>query len=584
MKQTSKYKILQLIGKGQFGKVFAAIDKQNCQLIALKELDRKHLPTNTFLRELHFLVSLNHPNIVQCQGIEHYLHNRYLVMDYGEGGTLRHLIDSRFQLTLDCSLKLIVDILKGLEYAHNRGIIHRDIKPENIILQISDRGWTAKISDFGIAKLYQEINLNLSMGDTGSPAYMSPEQFYGQYTYSCDLYAVGVILYELVVGKRPFSGIPKDLMSAHLNQSVVIPPTIPFLVRSAISKSLQKLPHRRFVSASSMIQALQLARDALKESYSPPKISLDLEIPLLDLISTEVLPELITHLAIASNKVYLGARERLYIDCGDRSEDIQHKWKIPLDASLCKLEIKDRGCFITTKSSLYYLPLDTKTEQFKFFAEKFLPILSFPTHNLVSTINPEATWYATSYLPRKSKTPSWEIWQLPNCQLKQSQINRKNWHHLIALSRRYGLAIYQNQQQQTEFHLFNRRGNWLAKTTIAIQLDSVIFNPLFPQYLIATEINNPSSLVVIAIAKFQIQRISLNITPSLVVACPQGYLISDRQSSIVLIDGKDLSCQQFKLSLSENAEITAIQSSQTQLLVATSDRDKFLLHKFKFSN
>ncbi len=203
----SNYKILGLVGRGQFGKVFAAIDRHSGILVALKELNSKQLSTSSFLREFNFLVTLDHFNLVRCRALEHRQNNRYIVMDYCEGGTLRHFLDYSPQLTLKQSLKLIIDLLSGLKFAHGKGIIHRDIKPENILLKVSDRFWTAHISDFGIAKLHQETNPQGVMGDTGSPAYMAPEQFYGKYSYSCDLYAVGIILYELVVGKRPFSGV-----------------------------------------------------------------------------------------------------------------------------------------------------------------------------------------------------------------------------------------------------------------------------------------------------------------------------------------------------------------------------------------
>ena len=156
MRHKSNYKILNLVGRGQFGKVFVAIERSSGTLVALKELNSKQLSTSSFLRELNFLFTLNHFNIVNCRALEHYQNKRYIVMDYCEGGTLRDLLQYSPRLTLDQSLKLIIDILSGLKFAHSKGIIHRDIKPENILLKICDRGWTAHISDFGIAKLNQD--------------------------------------------------------------------------------------------------------------------------------------------------------------------------------------------------------------------------------------------------------------------------------------------------------------------------------------------------------------------------------------------------------------------------------------------
>ena len=263
----SNYQILHLIGQGQFGRVFCAVDRQTEEIVALKELDQKRFPTRLFLRELGFLVTLQHPNIVSCRGLDYSQTGRYLVMDYCRGGTLRELMESEKKLDSLQSLQLITDILLGLEYAHDRGIVHCDLKPENILLEPREKAWTARISDFGIARFSKEVNsVTISMGDTGSPAYMAPERFYGRYSYASDLYAIGVILFELLVGERPFAGIFRDLRNAHLNQTITIPDTVPFIVRSTISKALQKLPQRRFASASEMLKSIQMATQVLATS------------------------------------------------------------------------------------------------------------------------------------------------------------------------------------------------------------------------------------------------------------------------------------------------------------------------------
>lgn len=257
--EISQYQILHLLGQGQFGKVFCAAHRQTEELVALKEFDRQSSPTKVFLRELDFLVTLQHPNIVSCRGLEYSETGRYLVMDYCRGGTLRELMESESQLDTMQSLNLITDILLGLEYAHDRGIIHCDLKPENILLEPQDNGWKARISDFGIARFFEEANLVENIGDVGSPAYMAPERFYGRYAYASDLYAIGVMLFELLLEERPFSGIFRDLRNAHLNKAVDIPKTVPFLLRSIMTKALQKLPQRRFTSAGEMLKSIKLA-------------------------------------------------------------------------------------------------------------------------------------------------------------------------------------------------------------------------------------------------------------------------------------------------------------------------------------
>lgn len=158
-------------------------------------------------------------------------------------------------LPLAQCIQIVTDVLCGLASAHQQGIIHCDIKPENILLTLQAKGWMAKISDFGIARLNQEV-YSQSTGNTGSPAYMAPERFYSQYSAASDIYAVGVLLFELLVGHRPFTGTPKALMNAHLNQAVVCPDEIPAGLQGVINTALQKLPARRFQSAMEMLDAM----------------------------------------------------------------------------------------------------------------------------------------------------------------------------------------------------------------------------------------------------------------------------------------------------------------------------------------
>ncbi|MGL5058988.1 MAG: serine/threonine-protein kinase [Microcoleus sp.] len=270
--QHSKYRILGLVGQGQFGRVFCASVRETpakdsrltSQLVALKELSHQKAPTSEFLRELWFLITLQHPNIVTCRALEHTATGRYLVMDYCEGGTLRNLLKQDRPLRLLEGLQLIMGVLAGLDYAHRRGVVHCDIKPENILLTLGPKGWSPRLSDFGIARrlpeigttrLHQEISPDATVG---SPAYMAPERFYGLYSPMSDIYAVGILLFELLMGYRPFGGTPGDLRWAHLNQRLLLPDAIPEPLQAIVKKSLEKLPARRFASASQMAQALRL--------------------------------------------------------------------------------------------------------------------------------------------------------------------------------------------------------------------------------------------------------------------------------------------------------------------------------------
>jgi serine/threonine protein kinase len=265
----SRYHNLGEVGHGQFGKVFCGCDRTTGQLFALKRLEHLRFPTHNFLKELAILVRLNHPNIVSFHGIEYQHGGRYIVIDYCQGGTLRQLLESKTNLSLVQKLGLLLDTLQGLEHIHQNRIIHCDLKPENILLDVTAQGWTAKIADFGIARFLGPTDTQdpQDAGETGSPAYMAPERFYGRFSVETDLYAVGVLLYELVTGDRPFSGMPVDVMKAHLNQPLRIPKTIPTLLKAIIRKALQKLPQHRYSSASEMRLMLETVMASLQHAH-----------------------------------------------------------------------------------------------------------------------------------------------------------------------------------------------------------------------------------------------------------------------------------------------------------------------------
>ncbi|MGQ9838606.1 MAG: serine/threonine-protein kinase [Cyanobacteriota bacterium] len=251
------YQLLGIAGQGQYGCVFCARAHQGGELVALKELQPQRFPTHNLLRELRYLLTLNHPNITRCYALEHAREGRYLVLEYCEGGTLRDLIN-QVEQGLRLSVKQVLDfadqILAGLAHAHQQGVIHCDIKPENILLKPMPQGWQLKLTDFGIARHPEPVAGEITA--TGSPAYMAPERFYGQFSPASDLYAVGIILVELLTGQRPFSGSPSQLMYAHLNHPFVCPAEIPAPLRTLLELSLNKLPRRRFRTAAQMRSAL----------------------------------------------------------------------------------------------------------------------------------------------------------------------------------------------------------------------------------------------------------------------------------------------------------------------------------------
>ncbi len=260
---TSAYEMLGMVGKGQYGQVYCARRINTGELVALKELKLERFPTQNLLRELRYLLTLDHVNITRCDALEHAREGRYLVLEYCEGGTLRDLINQQTPLSYVQILNFIQQILAGLGHAHAQGLIHCDVKPENILLKPTADGWLLKLTDFGIARHQKREQGEITA--TGSPAYMAPERFYGDFSPASDLYAVGVILYELLVGRRPFSGSPLELMQAHLNQRPELDPLIPEPLRPILDCVLRKLPPRRFNTAVKMTEAIQLAAVALAE-------------------------------------------------------------------------------------------------------------------------------------------------------------------------------------------------------------------------------------------------------------------------------------------------------------------------------
>ena len=253
--------------------------------MALKHLNRDRFATHQFLRELRFLLSLDHPHIANCLSLDQASNGRQLVLEYCEGGTLRDLLEQDTPLTLAEILTLITAVLEALEHAHRKRIVHCDVKPENILLTLEPDGWRPKVSDFGIARLSEELRSDRT-GATGSPAYMAPERFYYQVSASSDLYAVAVVLYELLVGARPFSGSYNQLMVSHLNHEVTLPATVPSAIQAILKKATEKLIPRRFQSAKEMKASIMAVRHSLTAAELRDRFPK----PLLEVGSSEYVP------------------------------------------------------------------------------------------------------------------------------------------------------------------------------------------------------------------------------------------------------------------------------------------------------
>jgi len=257
------YEILALVGAGGMGEVYQAHDTKLGRDVAIKVLpeavahDAEQL--SRFEREAKILASLNHPNIAVVYGLEEAAGRSYLVMELVSGETLAERI-SKGALPLEEALGVAGQVAEALEAAHKKGVIHRDLKPANVKVTPEGR---VKVLDFGLAKaLAPDGELDRSPGRTltaaetiegrilGTPAYMSPEQARGrQVDKRTDIWAFGVVLYELLTARRPFAGetLP-DTLAAVLEREPdwqALPTLTPARVRNVLRRCLEKDPQRR---------------------------------------------------------------------------------------------------------------------------------------------------------------------------------------------------------------------------------------------------------------------------------------------------------------------------------------------------
>jgi serine/threonine-protein kinase len=255
------YAIRQELGKGGFGRVYQVEHTLTGRREAMKVLAASSSPEQAerFLREIKLQASLTHPNIAVLHTAFWVNDDLALVCEYLEGQPLQQVLEHD-RLSLERALDVTTQVLQGLSYAHSRGIIHRDITPANIFLTSSG---PVKIIDFGLAKAATDLRLTQEGSPIGAAHYMSPEQIRGTQEIDArtDVYSCGIVLYELIAGRKPFEGGDAfTIMKGHTEETPPPPTEVNHEVSKELSavilRAISKKPEDRFQSADAFLQAI----------------------------------------------------------------------------------------------------------------------------------------------------------------------------------------------------------------------------------------------------------------------------------------------------------------------------------------
>lgn len=261
---SDRYEIKEIIGVGGMAVVYKAYDRVDDRIVAVKILKDEYLANEEyrvrFKNESRAISVLNHPNVVKVFDVCFGDDMQYIVMEHVEGITLKEFIEKQNVLDWKEALIVVIQILKALQHAHDKGVIHRDIKPQNILLLPNA---SIKVTDFGIASFKRSGFNDMDESEAiGSVHYVSPEQAKGDYTdEKSDIYSVGVVLYEMLTGKIPFDSDTDEfvaLMQVQVDaqKPTAINPSIPLGLEQITLKAMQKNAADRYQSAAEFLMDL----------------------------------------------------------------------------------------------------------------------------------------------------------------------------------------------------------------------------------------------------------------------------------------------------------------------------------------
>ena len=285
LKKLGRYDLIRVLGKGAMGLVYEGRDPNLDRRVAIKTIKVENLSEEAaaeyevrFRTEARSAARLQHPHIVSVYDSDRDGDIAFLVMEFIAGDDLKHHLDKGDLYTLEQTLGIMGDLLSALDYAHRQSIVHRDIKPANLLIETSGR---VKLTDFGVARIQDSGEATRTQGSmVGTLKYMSPEQVQGRpIDARADLFAAGIVLYQLLTGKRPFDG---DTDFATIQQIVghtppapsSFNPKLPAAIDAVVARSLAKSRDQRYASAQEFLTALQAAaREASDTKVVPPAVA-----------------------------------------------------------------------------------------------------------------------------------------------------------------------------------------------------------------------------------------------------------------------------------------------------------------------